>query len=126
MSRLGKQLCSRISVGVLRYPHATRGSIPTLWNRMKSARSPIEVAAGQLILAIQKEWNARLGAPDSAAGEQVMSAAHDLLKAAKTGTLADVVGSSSISRFLGTDWIQAHPLIVTYVSALENAASMRP
>lgn len=85
-------------------------------------RKPIEAAAGKLIAAIQKEWHIEAGEPASAASEDVLHTAHKLLQAAmKFGSIKNVVGSDSVSMFLGENWIQAHPLVLPFVAALESA-----
>jgi hypothetical protein len=93
---------------------------------MTRTRTPLELAAGKLIVAIQKEWGAELGEPGSAAPEEVMHASHDLLQAAKAGALVNLPGSASVSEFLGVQWLQAHPSVRPYVQALETAASGEP
>jgi hypothetical protein len=63
---------------------------------MTSSRTTLEAAAGKLIAAIQKEWGIEAGEPESAASENVMHAAHELLQAAsKFGSIVSVIGSGS-------------------------------
>jgi hypothetical protein len=88
---------------------------------MANSRTPIETAAGKLISAIQKEWHFEAGEPESATSENVMHAAHELLGAALTyGSIASVIGSGSVSKFLGEEWVQAHPRVLPYIVALEG------
>ncbi|RSZ37250.1 MULTISPECIES: hypothetical protein [unclassified Variovorax] len=89
---------------------------------MTRSRTPLEAAAGKLIAAIQKEWGIEAGEPGSAESEKVMHAAHGLLQAAaKSGSIAGVIGSGSVSTFLGEQWVQAHPRVLPYIAALEDA-----
>ena len=89
---------------------------------MTRSRTPLEAAAGKLIAAIQKEWGVEAGEPRSAESENVMHAAHDLLQAAsKFGSIVSVIGSGSVSTFLGAQWVQAHPRVLPYIAALEDA-----
>ncbi|WCM92342.1 hypothetical protein M5C99_18580 [Acidovorax sp. NCPPB 2350] len=89
---------------------------------MARSRKSIEIAAGKLIAAIQKEWHSEAGEPESADSERVMHAAHELLLAAhEFASIETVVGSGSVSAFLGEQWVQAYPLVVPYIAALEDA-----
>lgn len=88
---------------------------------MTNSRTELEAAAGKLISAIQKEWHSEAGAPESAASEAVMHSAHELLQASKSGSLATVIGSGSVSSYLGNQWVQEHPHVVPYIAALEAA-----
>lgn len=89
---------------------------------MTRARTPIEAAAGKLIAAIQKEWDIEAGEPEAAASESVMHAAHDLLQAASEfGSIANAIGSGSVSTFLGAQWVEVHPRVLPYIAALEGA-----
>lgn len=89
---------------------------------MTRSRTPLEAAAGKLIAAIQREWGIEAGEPGSAASENVMHAAHELLQAAsKLGSIASVTGSGSVSTFLGEQWVQVHPKVLSYIAALEGA-----
>ncbi|MGN8004704.1 hypothetical protein ACTJKQ_16100 [Acidovorax sp. 22279] len=88
---------------------------------MTNSRTELEAAAGKLISAIQKEWHSEAGAPESAASEAVMHSAHELLQASKSGSLATVIGSGSVSSYLGNRWVQEHPRVVPYIAALEAA-----
>lgn len=89
---------------------------------MTRSRTPLEAAAGKLIAAIQKEWDAEIGEPESAVSEKVMHEAHALLQAAsKFGSNTNVIGSGSVSTYLGEEWVQAHPQVLPYIEALEDA-----
>ena len=64
---------------------------------MPRARSSLEIAAGKLISAIQREWSAEAGELSASASEEVMHSSHALLAAAKGGSLASVVGAGTVS-----------------------------
>jgi hypothetical protein len=55
---------------------------------MPRARSSLEIAAGKLISAIQREWSAEAGELSASASEEVMHSSHALLAAAKGDSLA--------------------------------------
>lgn len=78
---------------------------------MPRKRTHLEAAAGTLISAIQEEWGEETGEPRSAKSEQVMHMSHDLLQAAKTGSLTSVLGHSTVAEFLGEQWVHAHPRV---------------
>lgn len=89
---------------------------------MTRSRTPLQAAAGKLIAAIQKEWGIEAGEPESVESENVMHEAHRLLQAAsKFGSIGSVIGSGSVSTFLGEQWVQAHPGVLPYIAALEAA-----
>lgn len=54
---------------------------------MTKQRTPLERAAGKLILAVQQQWDAELGEPSADVSEEVMHNSHDLLSSAKDGSL---------------------------------------
>jgi hypothetical protein len=89
---------------------------------MTGIRTPLEIAAGKLISAIQREWSAEAGGPCAGASEQVMHASHGLLQAAKSGSLEPVLGSQSVSDFLGREWVQAHSRVWPHIQVLESVA----
>ena len=89
---------------------------------MSRTRTTLEVAAGKLTSAIQREWSAEAGEPSAALSEQVMHASHSLLQAAKAGSIASVVGLGSVSEFLGKQWVHAHPRVWPHIQVLEAIA----
>jgi len=89
---------------------------------MPRHRTPLEAAAGKLIVAIQKEWASEAGQPWAARSEKVMHSAHALLLAAcKEGSVKSVVGPGSVRTFLGWEWVDAHPDVLPYIADLEAA-----
>lgn len=91
---------------------------------MPRDRTSLEKAAGKLISAIQREWTAELGEPQADASEAAMHASHSLLQAASAfGSIARVIGESSVSEFLGRGWVDAHPNVLPSIRALEFVES---
>ena len=86
---------------------------------MLPARTPIEIAAGKLISAIQKEWTAELGEPRADQSEQAMSRAHDLLQAAKTGAVRECLNGQTVAQFLGQNWVMQHARVLPSITKLE-------
>ena len=89
---------------------------------MPRARSSLEIAAGKLISAIQREWSAEAGELSASASEEVMHSSHALLAAAKGGSLASVVGAGTVSDYLGKEWVNAHPRVWPHIQILESVA----
>ena len=87
---------------------------------MPRSRTPLELAAGKLISAIQREWGAEAGEPASAASEEVLHHSHDLLQAAKTGSIKAATGASTVVEFLGKAWVAAHPRVWPHIQVLES------
>jgi len=87
---------------------------------MTKQRSPLERAAGKLISAVQREWDAEVGEPGAVVSEEVMHNSHDLLAAAKSGSLEATLRGRSITEFLGVAWVKRHPSIGTAIKELEQ------
>ena len=77
-----------------------------------------EALAGKLILAIQKQWGAEAGEPESAESEAIMHKSHRLLQAAKTGTLVALLGNASVTEFLGASWFARNQHVLPHARAL--------
>lgn len=109
-----------------RLKSATVGQVRTFASKsqylMPRHRTPLEAAAGKLIVAIQKEWGSEAGQPWAARSEAVMHSAHALLQAAsKDGSIENVIGPGSVMTFLGWEWVDAHPAVLPYIADLEAA-----
>jgi hypothetical protein len=78
------------------------------------------MAAGKLIAAIQKEWVAEAGEPESAASEEVLHHSHELLQASKKGSIKAATGPCTIDEFLGRCWVAAHPRVWPHIQLLET------
>jgi len=87
---------------------------------MTTQRSLVEHAAGKPGAAVQREWHAELGAPDAAESEHVMHACHDLLNAAKDGSLPMMLRNTCISDVIGRAWTAQHPTVQPAIEALEE------
>jgi hypothetical protein len=98
-------------------PTPWRGLIQTLG--MSRTRTAIEVSAGQLILAIDKEWHSELGTSAAEASEDVVGRAHELLQAAKSNSILSSLGGLSIAEFLGPCWVSDHPRVQPAIETLE-------
>lgn len=89
---------------------------------MSRTRTPLEIAAGKLVSAIQHEWHDEAGEPESCESEVVMHASHALLQVAPSGSLVSVVGEGSVTKFLGQKWVQNHPRVWPHIQVLEAMA----
>ena len=86
---------------------------------MTPQRTAQEAAAGKLISAIQKEWTAELGEPRADQSEQAMNRAHDLLQAAKTGTVRECLNGQTVAQFLGQSWVQQHAAVGPFINSMQ-------
>lgn len=87
---------------------------------MPRERTAIDVAAGKLISSIQREWSDEAGTEQGHITEKVMDLAHDLLEAAKAGTLRGALGSRSVADYLGPLWVKRHPAVLPAIEKLES------
>ena len=79
---------------------------------MPKTRAELEAAAGRLISAVQKEWNAEAGEASASESESVMHTCHELLKSAKAQSLRTLLGGRTVAQFLGEAWVNRHPQVV--------------
>jgi hypothetical protein len=93
---------------------------------MGRTRTEIERAAGKLISAIQKEWTSELGKPEAEVSEEVMHTSHDLLQAAKAGSLPSLLSGRSVANYLGKDWVRTHPGVLPFIEVLEAQITREP
>ena len=87
---------------------------------MVRKKTSLQKAAGKLISAIQKEWGEELGEPNAEFSEDVMDRAHDLLQAGTYGEIKKLLGSRTVSQYLGEVWLQRHPSVKKAVAAFED------
>ena len=87
---------------------------------MPKSRTELEIAAGKLISAIQKEWGNELGESVAEVTEQVMGLAHSLLQARTYIAMRSLLGSRSIVEYLGEVWVRRHPSVEPYIESLEQ------
>ena len=86
---------------------------------MAPQRTAQQTAAGKLISAIQKEWTAELGEPCADLSEQVMNRSHDLLQAAKAGTVRESLQGQTVAQFLGQSWAMQHVRVLPSITSFE-------
>ena len=87
---------------------------------MTAMRTAQQIAAGQLISAIQKEWIAEMGEPAAAYSEEAMDRAHEMLQAAAQNRLPELLHDRSIAEFLGCDWVATHTQVIPTIQALNQ------
>ena len=88
---------------------------------MKKNKSQLEINAGKLISAIQKEWHNEAGEPESELSEEVMDKGHDLLQASKNNNISVVLNGMSVTQYLGDIWVHKHSSVKESMLNLENA-----
>jgi hypothetical protein len=80
---------------------------------MPRKRSPVGIAAGKLILAIEKA-----GAEDG-----VMRRARTLLRAAQSASVSSLLDGRSVAEYLDPVWVDMHPAVKPSIVALAAAVS---
>lgn len=87
---------------------------------MPKKKSEFQKAAGKLISVIQKEWGEELGNPNQDFSESVMDSAHNILQAGSEDKTKELLGSLSVSQYLGEVWVQAHPDVKPAIAQVEE------
>lgn len=90
---------------------------------MPRKRNPVGIAAGKLILAIQKEWNEVLGEPETMAAQKVMDRAHVLLQASQSSSVSSLLDGRTVAAYLDPVWVEMHPSVKPHVEELVAALS---
>ena len=90
---------------------------------MPRKRSPVAIAAGKVILAIQKELEDVAGKSDAALAQKVMYRAHTLLRAAQTASLSNLLDGRSVAEYLDPVWVEMHPSVKPSIVGLVAALS---
>jgi hypothetical protein len=90
---------------------------------MPRQRNPVGIAAGKLILAIQKERDEALGAPEAARAQKVVDRAHTLLQASRTSSVSNLLDGRSVAEYLDPGWVEAHPSVEPSIAAFIAALS---
>jgi hypothetical protein len=90
---------------------------------MPRKRNPVAIAAGKLILAIQKECGERAGEPDSVLAQKVMYRARTLLRAAQSATVSSLLDGRSVAEYLDPVWVELHPSVKAGIVAFVAAVS---
>jgi hypothetical protein len=87
--------------------------------RMPKNKTELQKAIGKLISNIQKEWGYELGESYADFSEDVMNAAHDLLKAGTADNIKSILGSRTLKQYLGETWVQKHPEVKLIIESIE-------
>ena len=90
---------------------------------MPRQRNPVGIAAGKLILAIQKERDEVSGDPDTILAQKVMHRARTLLQASQSSSVLNLLDGRSVAEYLDSEWIEAHPSVKPSIEALVAALS---
>ena len=90
---------------------------------MPRKRNPVGIAAGKLILAIQKEWGAVIGEPDAAQAQKVMNRARTLLQASQSSSVSNLLDGRSVVEYLDPVWVEMHPSVKPSIAAFVAALS---
>jgi len=88
---------------------------------MPRKRSPVGIAVGKLILAIEKECGEVAGEPDAAIARKVMDRAHKLLLAARVVSVSSLLDGRSVIEYLDPVWVEMHPSVKPSIEALVSA-----
>jgi len=88
---------------------------------MPRKKTATDIAAGRLVLAIQKIWGYRLGTDQAPAAEVAVNRAHDLHQAARGGKLEQLLGVGHTADYIGRDWVECHPGVKQAAEKLEAA-----
>lgn len=88
---------------------------------MARKRNPVGLAAGKLILAIQRECSAVISDDDALAGEKVLYRAHTLLQASRSSSVTSLLDGRTVVEYLDTSWVEAHPAVAPSVLAFVEA-----
>jgi hypothetical protein len=95
---------------------------------MPRKRSPVGIAAGKLILAIQQQCAEAVGEHDAALDQKVLNRARRLLQAAQIASVSSLLDGRSVVEYLDPVWVEMHPSVkpsivafIAAVSAHENA-----
>ncbi len=87
---------------------------------MPRNRTELEKLAGKLISSIQKVWGEQSGEEQAEISEEVMYKGHDLLQAGSIENMNSLLGSLSVSEYLGEEWLQSQPQIMEQVKRIES------
>jgi len=84
---------------------------------MPRKRNPLAIAAGKLILAIQKESDQVVGTPAAGASRKVLDRAHTLLQATNISSASSLLDGRSLAEYLDIAWVEAHPAVKPSIDA---------
>jgi hypothetical protein len=86
-------------------------------------RNPVGIAAGKLILALQKECNQVAGMPDAARAQKVMHRARVLLQASQSSSVPSLLDGRTVVEYLDPAWVEMHPSVKPHIEAFIAALS---
>jgi hypothetical protein len=87
---------------------------------MPRKRNPVGIAAGKLILAIQKE-RGDVGGVDAALAHKVIDRAHTLLQASQSSSVSSLLDGRSVVEYLDPAWVEKHPAVEPSIAAFVAA-----
>lgn len=90
---------------------------------MPRKRSPVAIAAGKVILALQKELEDVVGESDAALAQKVMYRAQILLRAAQSASVSSLLDGRSVAEYLDPVWVEMHPSVKPSIVGLVAALS---
>ncbi|MFL6550376.1 MAG: hypothetical protein ACJ8OJ_16905 [Povalibacter sp.] len=81
---------------------------------MPRQRNPIAIAAGKLILAIEKEaLECKTGV-----AQLVLNRARTLLQASQSSSVRNLLDGRSVTEYLDADWVESHSSVKSSIDAL--------
>ena len=90
---------------------------------MPRKRNPVGIAAGKLILAVQKEWTEVAGTPEAARAQRVMDRARVLLQASESSSVLNLLDGRTAVEYLDPGWVEMHPSVKAHIDAFVAAVS---
>lgn len=88
---------------------------------MPRKRNPVGIAAGKLIVAIQKERGDAIGELDLALAKNVLNRAHTLLQASQSSSVSNLLDGRTVAEYLDPVWVERHPSVKPTIVALVAA-----
>lgn len=89
---------------------------------MPRKRNPVGIAAGKLILAIQREAGEAIGEWEATLTRKVVDRAHVLLQASQSSSVTSLLDGRSVVEYLDPAWVERHPSvtpsIIEFIAAL--------
>jgi len=86
--------------------------------RHSRKRNPVGIAAGKLILAIQKIYGEAVGESDAALAQKILNRAHTLLQASQSSSVVSLLDGRSVEEYLDAEWVETHPAIKPSIATL--------
>jgi len=86
---------------------------------MPRKKTPADIAAGQLVLAVQKVQNEHAGTEKGYEADAVLQRAHELHMAAVSGSLQAKLNGRNVMQYLGPQWVMLNPQVLAYIATLE-------